>query len=445
MILTCLLIGASLAPLDPHEPQAAATSTSRVKWRTGPPPVEVVEGPILLHADIFTQWGGHTFAYLTEGREHVYWSGVDANEGPAFLGQVPKPGVAGEPLMTRIPLEGSFSRVNPPQVVRTPDEHLHLFISTRSGEDEEGGDLHYWRTERAGDISTLVNRSSLVPRSPYSDFTIRQNAGLSRDGKRIVFCNLTDFVPNKHSMNVPLIWFGERKDEDFHFEQPVVYGEPTSFFYPQVAATDEGPVLLGSVHRDPNRGAELVHLDWNGKVLAWLRLPGIEGESWAFDMQPLDQRDWSQLAIARIQLPRQGQVRGLEFWTYDTHERQLTLASSFPNDLDKEPTLAAAGKFWMTPGKSPLFLNEPGSKQVVAWDGPFMQKEGDVSLTPLPKTGAQGFGYPGIRSVFFPSVLQGSFVDDSGLRPIAADLSRPGIDRQRDGDRCAFLLWWLRR
>ena len=29
--------------------------------------VEVVEGPIVLHANITGQWGGHTFCYLLQG------------------------------------------------------------------------------------------------------------------------------------------------------------------------------------------------------------------------------------------------------------------------------------------------------------------------------------------------------------------------------------------
>ena len=35
--------------------------------------VEVVEGPIVLHANIAGQWGGHTFCYLLQGKA-VFWS-----------------------------------------------------------------------------------------------------------------------------------------------------------------------------------------------------------------------------------------------------------------------------------------------------------------------------------------------------------------------------------
>ena len=36
--------------------------------------VEVVEGPIVLHANIAGQWGGHTFCYLLQGKRAVFWS-----------------------------------------------------------------------------------------------------------------------------------------------------------------------------------------------------------------------------------------------------------------------------------------------------------------------------------------------------------------------------------
>ena len=415
-----------------------------LRWDLDASPVTVVSGPTVLHADVFTQWGGHTFPYLVEGEEHLYWSGLEAYEGPALLGSVPKPGVAGEAVVARIPLEGAFRRTNPPQVVRTPDEHLHVFLVTRSL-DDESGDIHYWRTERPGDVTSLVDRSELMPKTRFAQFTIRQNVGVSRDGRRIVFCNLTDFVDGKHLMNMPLVWIGEREGEDFRFAEPVVYGEQTSFFYPQVAATDEGPVLLGAVDRDPNRNAELVHLDWSGRVLSWVALPGIEGESWAFDMQPLDSKDWSRLAIARLTMPEAGTERGLEFWIYDTKTRRLEARNRFAADHATERSFASAGKFWMQDGAAPLFLNEPGSHRIVAWGGPLLEESGNAVLHPLPRTTAATIGYGGIRSLFFPSILQGSVPDTTSLRPVAADLSRPGIDRERDGDRCAFLLWWLRR
>ncbi|MEM7310437.1 MAG: hypothetical protein AAF682_27415 [Planctomycetota bacterium] len=424
-------------------PPAPAQEAPAPAWSERSDAVEVLEGPVLLHADVFTQWGGHTFAYLLEGERHVYWAGIESYAGPALLGRVPKPGVGGDAIVARVPLEGDFERVNPPQIVRTPDEHVHVFLTTRPA-GEGSGDIHYWRTAEPGDVGRLVDRSHLLPRTRFADFTIRQNVGVSRDGRRIVFCNLTDFVAGKHLMNTPLAWIGERDGDDFRFREPVVYGEQTAFFYPQVAATDEGPVLVGAVHREPNRNAELVHLDWDGRVLLWQALPLVEGESWAFDLQPLERGDWSRLALARLRLPREGSVRGVELWTYDAKTRELELGRAFANDLAREPSFASAGKLWLVPGEPAVFLNEPGSRRVVAWSGDLLGR-GEVRLAPLPRTDAEALGYPQIRSLFFPSVLQGSFVDDGRVRPMAVDVSRPGLDRERDGDRCAFLLYWLRR
>ncbi|MGH7152085.1 MAG: hypothetical protein ACREIU_15375, partial [Planctomycetota bacterium] len=358
----------------------------------------------------------------------------------------PEPGSGGAPRVAPLDLGPGLVRVNPPQMVRTPDGYLHLFVGCARAEgDREPGDVRYLRSVRPEDVSEFVDRSALLPRGTFDRFHNRQAAGLDREGRRLVFINLTDFVPGKHSMNLPLVWFAERDGLDFRFREPVVYGEATSFFYPQVAVTDQGPVVVGAVHREPSRNAELVHLDWDGKVLLWEALPKPEGEveSWAFDLEPLSLDDWSRLVLARHVTPAGGKEAALEFWEYDARARRLARRRSIPDDLAREPNFATAGKVLVVPGKAPLFLNEPGSSACVVWEGDLLGAE---ALRPcrIPRTRVSDYGYPGIRSLFLPSVLQGSVAPLDGRRPLVVDL--PGV--ARDGGReegCSWLLWWIRR
>ena len=95
------------------------------------------------------------------------------------------------------------------------------------------------------------------------------------------------------------------------------------------------------------------------------------------------------------------------------------------------------------PRKAPLFLNEPESKACVVWEGELL---GTEALRPrrLPRTRVSDFGYPGIRSLFLPSVLQGSIAPQGGRRPLVVDV--PGVAGDADPEnRCSWLLWWIRR
>src|SRR2546426_6807535 len=54
-----------------------------------------VEGPVVLHAAIADQWGGHTFNYLVAGQDALFWAATahrpDKKLPPkALIGQHPK-------------------------------------------------------------------------------------------------------------------------------------------------------------------------------------------------------------------------------------------------------------------------------------------------------------------------------------------------------------------
>ena len=434
---------AFLLSICPGFSPQAGEGRSSVVLAEHPKGVRLLEGPILLHAGIDPQWGGHTFSYLLEGERAVFWSAKRVGPtGPALVGQHPKPGSDREPAVAQLSFgDGRVTRVNQPQMVRTPDGHLHVFIGygERLGEGETGR-IKYYRSGRPEDVSSFVDRTELIPTGEYSEFHTRMNVGLDRDGKRLVLVVLTDFVPNKHSMNVPLAYFGARDGLDFRFQPPIAWAEPTSFFYAQVAATERGPVLVGAVDHDPSRRAELVHLDWTGRVVAWERLPFPEeaAQSWAFEIEPIDPTDWSRLLLVRSIVPREGRKRAIEFWLYDAERRRLELLRSIPNDVSVQPGFSNAGQLLTLAGRPPLFVNEPSSRALYAWEGDLLG-EGSMRLAPLSGTEPAKFGYTGIRSLFVPSVLQGSVPSD-GTGHVAIDVSNPDLPKESTGP-CTFLLW----
>src|SRR4051812_30548176 len=74
-------------------------------------PIQIVEGPILLHANATGQWGGHTFPYIVTGENYVFWAGMRYEPGRTsrtmLVGQYPLKGVNKPPVITSISLEAS--------------------------------------------------------------------------------------------------------------------------------------------------------------------------------------------------------------------------------------------------------------------------------------------------------------------------------------------------
>ena len=429
-------------------PPALAESdplAQHVELAERPAGVAVRQGPILLHAGIRQQWGGHTFSYLIEGERGVFWSALAGPRGPVLVGQAPVPGSDLEARVTTLDFsEHDPTRVDQPQMLRTPDGRLHLFIGLER-ESDEHGDVRYLRSSQPEDVAEFEDQSQRIPRDDYPTFhQNRKNVGIDRNGQRVVLVVLTDFEPDRYLMNTPLIFLGEVDGGQLSFRDPVVFGPQTPFFYPQVAATDQGPVLLGSVDYDPSRHAELVHLDWNGELLAHVRLPfpEVEAQTWSYEMEPIDPLDWSRLMIVRSIIPEQGERRWIEFWTYDARTRELACLRSIENDLSREPSLTNAGQLWTQIGSPPLFLNEPASSAVYAWEG-VLESTQRLRLAPLSETRTRAIGLSSIRSLFVPSVLQGS-LPSRGRRALALDANLSCTPKGESGP-CAWLLWWLER
>lgn len=417
----------------------------QVRFAEVPDHVRLATGPLLLHARIRPQWGGHTFSYLLEGPDAAYWSALAGPTGPALVGRHPAPGSLRPAHVTEIDLSTlAPSRVDQPQLLRTPDGRLHAFVSVFSGEDERG-EVRYFAGRDPDGIEAFDDRSTEIPHTRFPSLHAnRKNVGLDREGRRAVLFALSDYLPGVSLMNTPLLFLGRVGEDRIHFDEPIVLGEPVPFFYPQVAATEQGIVLLGAVDHDPSRHAELWHVDWQGRELHREELPHPEGTSltWAFEMEPFDPRDWGRLLIVRAILPEGSDVRTLEFWSYDTRARELTRLRSLDNHIEQEPGFTNAGQVWSEAGHAPLFVNEPGSSSVAAWEGD-LSGNMPFRIGRVPGTAAREFGFTSIRSVFLTSVLQGS-APAAGRRAFAFDLDLPRAVEGEDNP-CAWLLGWLER
>lgn len=410
------------------------------------PEVRTVEGPVVLRSRVEMLWGGHTFDYVIEGERAIYWTGTDFRPGDdvevALVGQYPKPGSDVPPLVTEIVFDApDVTRVNAPQAVRTPDGHLHVFVGYRGGEHDHG-QTRYLRTARPGDVSELVDRTELVPFDARPAYAARQNVGISRDGRRMVIQTLTRFVDGVQLQNEPLVFVGRREGADFVFDEPVQWSDPLAFFYPQVAVTDHGIVMLGAVSdaEDTRRFGVLVHLDHDGRELLRRDLPHPErpGRYWAYELTPVDPDDWSRLAIVATRAPEEGTVRQLQFWEYDAEERALHLRRTVENDFATDESVTNAGRWLPVSETRSLFVNNPHLDRLCVWDGDLLG-DGPYTFGPLERGDVKALGYERSRHVLVPDVLSGS-VRPGRFRYVAADVNQRLLERGASGP-CSLLLW----
>ncbi len=412
--------------------------------------VRVVEGPTILHAGIADQWGGHTFCYLLLGEHGLFWSATafrtDDKPPTALIGQHPKPGSTLTPSISTIQFnEPNVKGNNQPQMIRSPDGYLHIFIGvtyTTDNPNYNTGKLQYFRSKNPEDISDLVDRTELIPTEPYSDFHLRMNVGISPDGQRMALVILAISEDGSVPFNTPVIFIGERRGHDFVFQKPVKYAEPMGFFYPQVAATNDGIVIVGEVWDNENRPTtRLLHVGWDGTLLHREDLPaGGDGKYFSFDLRPPNSTDWSRLILYYNRTPKEhgewSKTCYHEFWEYDTQTRRLRLLRS----LETELSLSNAGKWIPVSEQSSVFINNPCMSQLHIWEGNILGG-GEVVRTPLPRANPPAIGYLGSAYLFAPNPLQGSVVSPGEIY-IANDCFNPGRNPEKSGP-CSFLLWRL--
>ena len=408
--------------------------------------VRVVEGPTVLHASIAGQWGGHTFCYLLLGEDCIFWSATayDAEDKTptALVGQQPRQSsLIASGLSTIRFDEPNVKGCNQPQMLRSPDGYIHVFIGVTHTTDNPSfspGKLRYFRSEEPGDISTLVDRTELIPTKPYDNFHLRMNVGISPDGQRMALVILAISEDGSVPFNTPVIFIGEKRGADFVFQKPVQYAEPMSLFYPQVAATNEGIVIIGEVWDNSDRvTTRLLHLNWEGALVHRDELPADDdGAYLSFDLRPLDPSDWRKLIFYYNSTSKEHTICYHEFWEYNTQTKHLRRLRS----LKTEYNLANVGKWISVSDKSSVFINNPCMGQLHVWEGDILGG-GGVIRTPLPGANPLARGYQASSYLFVPNFLQGS-VALPGEIYVASDCFNPGKKAKEPGP-CSFLLWRL--
>ena len=388
--------------------------------------VRIVEGPILLHANLDQQWGGHTFAYLLEGESGLFWSATmynpDGNTWGSLIGKFPKRSAGERLAVTPIPISGpDVKSMTQPLMLRSDDGYIHVFIgSSRHGNDPNytPGEIRYFRSVAPEDITQFVDRTELIPRvAPYNEFHLRMNVGVSKDGKRAALVILAISKDGGIPFNTPVIFFGDKRGPDYIFREPVNYAEPMGFFYPQIALTDSGAIVVGQVWDDPARStARLLHLDANGKEVHRKDLPAAaSGNHWCLDLRPATPDDWSEFVLYYNQYAKDEAKFRHEFWTYAPATAKLVKGRS----VAVEESAINYGK-WMPVSESrSVFLHNPSMGGFEAYDGDLLGV-GEFSTVSLPATDPATLGYAGSAYTFVPNPLQGS-VTTPGTQWFATD------------------------
>lgn len=407
----------------------------------------VAEGPVVLHGSISDQWGGHTFGYLVQGRDALFWAAtLHSPGGPptALVGQHPLPGSSTTPAVTRLAFTApNVKGNNQPQMVCASDGHLHIFVGVTYTTDDPKynyGRIHYYRSERPEDVSTLVDKTARIPLEPFVDFHLRMNAAISPDGSRIVLVILAISPDGSVPFNTPVLFVGERQGADYVFRRPVVYARPMGFFYPQVAALDDGIVLVGEVWDNYERPiTRILHIDWDGNALHEEDLPhGSDGTFLSFDMKPISPDQPNRLVIYYNRQSKDHSDNAHEFWEYDAQRRSTRLLRSIPSEY----SFSNAGKWVRFADGSSAFINNPSMGKLHVWGEDVLESPG---ATPTPLVGADllALGYRASAYVFTPNPFQGSLASPDGVY-IASDCFNPSREDGKSGP-SSFLFWKLRR
>lgn len=404
-----------------------------------------VEGPVVLHAAIADQWGGHTFNYVVAGQDALFWAATahrpDKKLPPkALIGQHPKDTrKSSESVKTLTFDDPSIIGINQPQMVRSPDGILHVFIGvthSTTNPKYNVGRLHYFRSDKPEDVNSLIDRSSLIPKEPFDSFHLRMNVGISQDGRKMVLVILAISEDGRVRFNTPVMFLGQRDGLDYVFKNPIAYAEPMGFFYPQVAATPDGIVLVGQLSRHPEPSiTRLVHVDWNGKSIHAEDLPrgaATKGEYLAYDLRPFAPNDWSRLMLY---CDAHGEQRH-DYWQYETATKKLRLLRSVPCDAGA----STPGRWVPLTNDRTAFINNPSSSQLRLWQGD-LTGQGPVNSSLLPQTHPIDRGFQANAYLFSPNPLQGSILV-SGETIVATDAYSPNRSNVTSGP-CSFLMWKL--
>jgi len=408
-------------------------------------PIRIVEGPILLHANAAGEWGGHTFSYVLLGEKYVFWAAMLYEPGRTsrtmLLGQYPREGIDKPPVVTSISLDApDFYNSSLPLLVRTPDGFIHVFVGVTHDTGKPNlkpGVLRYFRSGAPEDISTMVDRTELIPKDPYNEFHLRMNVGVSLDGEKLVWVVLAVSSDGKVPFNTPVVFFGQRKGADFLFQKPIAYAPAMGLFYPLVAVVESGAVVVGELWDGARRPhARLIQFDWSGKVTHQEDLPSeIEGNHCAYDLRPIPNRP-ENFIIYATKSPADKRCAH-EFWGYSTREKRLWLLRSIETDY----SWSNSGKWLPISEQQSVFINNPSSGQLCAWHGDILGGA-DIKRTILSRSNPISLGMQGSYYVMSPSPLVGS-LQKPGEIYIMTDAPNAG-KKAEDAGPCSLLLYGLK-
>jgi len=161
-----------------------AATVAGVVWAAPIAAVQVLDGPLVLHANVTSQWGGHTFSYALQGERYLFWTAIlnKWEEGPQdeqyppyvrrkslthVVGQFPLPGTDGTPAVHTFTVpEEKIGGGPQPLLVRTPDGYLHPIVGVYHYTDNPRwgyGTLRYYPSARPEDVTEWVDRTEFIP------------------------------------------------------------------------------------------------------------------------------------------------------------------------------------------------------------------------------------------------------------------------------------------
>jgi len=299
------------------------------------------------------------------------------------------------------------------------------------------GVLRYFRSASPQDITSVVERTELIPTEPYHEFHLRMNVGLSGDGKRLVCVVLAVSGDGKVPFNTPVVFFGERKVVDFVFQKPIAYAPAMGFFYPLVAVVESGAVVVGELWDDAKRPhARLVQFDWSGKTTHQEDLPcETEGSHCAYDLRPMPGQPENFILYA-TKTPADRRNCSHEFWEYSAKEKSLKLLRSVETDY----SWSNSGKWLPLSKNESVLINNPSLGQLCAWHGDILGR-GELKRTMLAKSNPIFLGLQGSYYVMSPSQLVGS-VEAPGEFYLLTDAPNAGKKAEEVGP-CSLLVYRL--
>jgi len=427
-------------------------------------------------------WGSSYFTYMIQGPEAIYYVGVDndaacaANDkhfcGVQYVGQIPFAGARSglSPFQYPIPkspysydARGKGLGQNPPQIVRTPDGHIHIFADYDREQMATG--MRYLHSKYPDNIEFLDENIDLLPKCNGrkawdGGYHCRWGVGVSQDigvegaSQYKVALHILggNFNPCGFKKNEPVLFIGDGskgKPFDFSKNAPIRYtrdgdnpdnpnkktntdkSTPRDYyptlFYPLIAWTDKGIVITagnyfeydllqggGSIHdRDADislqkgvRHGILVHLNKDGKFVHFddstmtnSLRTNFAGMAYWWRPNDLRPRDPSDWRKLVLTVRTENSQR---FFEYDANAMLLTATNTLT-----PPNCVNEGRFLPISETQSAFIYNPCGTALTAYE---IDGGGDILQSSSHKRRKKDHSSEtkGCRSISLPNPLTGS-------------------------------------